>query len=119
MKRIKFITAPITDSGKNPDRPVVGMETVVLQGEPSLPGDVALGDMTCCRNLDGALDYHAVLNVTYNIFPNVVGSGLAQGFGENRTEAIQNALSKSREAATDYLAALDHLAKQINESEFA
>ncbi|WP_444902201.1 hypothetical protein ACJJIG_04525 [Microbulbifer sp. SSSA007] len=118
MNSIQFMPASITDTGKNPDHSVVSMEAIVLQGE-QLPGDMTLGDMTCRRNSDGALDFHACLNVTYDIFPNVVGSGLAQGFGENRTEAIQNALSKSRQAATDYLAALDHLAQQINESEVA
>ncbi|MFS1526229.1 hypothetical protein ACL7TT_19375 [Microbulbifer sp. 2304DJ12-6] len=111
MKRIKFITAPITDSGKNPDRPVVGMETVVLQGD-------ILGHMICRRRFDGSLRYHACLNINPDDLLSPA-SGLAQGHGANRTEAIQNALSESREAATDYLASLDHLAQQINGSEAA
>ncbi|WP_444904198.1 hypothetical protein ACJJIU_03545 [Microbulbifer sp. CnH-101-E] len=116
MNSIKFMPASVADTGKNPNQTVVSMEAIVLKGE-QLPVDLPLGDMTCRRNSDGALDFHACLNVTYDIFPSVVGSGLAQGFGKSRTEAIQNALSKSRESATDYLAALNHLAQQINESE--
>ncbi|WP_299947791.1 hypothetical protein [uncultured Microbulbifer sp.] len=109
MKGIKFRSIPITDSGEDPDRPVVGKENIVLQGN-------VLGEMICRRRSNESLDYHAVLNVfTCNTFVGL-GSGLAQGHGANRAEAIQNALIKSREAATDYLASLDHLVQQINGS---
>ncbi|WKD51705.1 hypothetical protein [Microbulbifer spongiae] len=112
MKGIKFRSIPITDSGEDPDRPVVGKEAIVLQGN-------VLGKMICHRGYNESLDYHAVLNVfTCNTFADLV-SNLAQGHGANRAEAIKNALTKSREAATDYLAALDHLAQQINGSEAA
>ncbi|MFS1524479.1 hypothetical protein ACL7TT_10250 [Microbulbifer sp. 2304DJ12-6] len=112
MKGIKFRSIPITDSGEDPDRPVVGKEAIVLQGN-------VLGKMICRRRSNESLDYHAVLNVfTCNTFVGL-GSDLAQGHGANRVEAIKDALIKSREAATDYLATLDHLAQKINESEFA
>ncbi|WKD51096.1 hypothetical protein [Microbulbifer spongiae] len=109
MKGIEFRSIPITDPEENPNRPVLSKENVVLQGN-------ILGRITCQRGLDGSLNYHVCLNVNLS---SALGAGLAQGHGSNRTEAIQNALIKSREAATDYLTALDHLAHQINGSEAA
>ncbi|MDP5210021.1 hypothetical protein [Microbulbifer sp. 2205BS26-8] len=109
MKGIEFRSIPITDAEGNPNRPVLSKENVVLQGN-------ILGRITCQRGLDGSLNYHVCLNVNLS---SALGAGLAQGHGANRAEAIQNALIKSREAATDYLATLDHLAQQINGSEAA
>ncbi|WP_299946657.1 hypothetical protein [uncultured Microbulbifer sp.] len=112
MKGIEYVTTPITETEGSCRRPIVGIETVVLHGNP-------LGEMICRRNLGGSLDYHAVLNLDHNTIHEALGSGLAQGHGTNREEAIKDAFISSRDAATNYLAALDHLAKQINESEFA
>ncbi|MDP5210969.1 hypothetical protein [Microbulbifer sp. 2205BS26-8] len=111
MKDIEFIPVPINATWVSPGRDVIGKENIVLQGN-------ILGEMICRENFDEPADYHACLNIN----PDGVlspASGLAQGHGANRAEAIKDALIKSREAATDYLASLDHLAQQINGSEAA
>ncbi|WP_299947189.1 hypothetical protein [uncultured Microbulbifer sp.] len=114
MKGIEYLPVPIKDidiSAKEiPGLSLISTETVVLQGDK-------IGEMICRIRHNGLADYHAVLQVNGDGLGPV--SGLAQGHGKNRAEAIADALSKSRAVATNFLASLNHLAQRINCGEVA
>ncbi|GAA5445808.1 hypothetical protein Misp06_04013 [Microbulbifer sp. NBRC 101763] len=111
MNNLEFIDQPLTAVDTSEDEfshiwTVVSKTEVLLQGK-------TIGDITVRRYPNGRKNFHACLNINDSSGST---TGLAQGHGDNREEAINNAFFLGREQANAYLKSLEQLSSQINEN---